>query len=198
MSLSDPIGDSGQTYEERIAPIQFDDETARDERRKLYEKIFLIYCQSFLESATFPPRCLALYYARVLPHLLGAIPDSKATSAKWAFEYIGNRTVGELKDDSEIYLSNNVEQSLKWGDKFVRQLLAEINENGVSVRLKDIAYTASYDKGKIEDWADYMHKASTKAAMHVLLKDAELLELAKEYISRSDTLYKFIERGNSR
>ena len=55
-----------------------------------------------------------------------------------------------------------------------------------------------YDKGKIEDWADYMHKVAAKTFMYMLLEDAELLELAEEYITHDDTLYRYIRKGGDK
>lgn len=174
-----------------------DDITAGNGWQELHEKLFLLYCRSFLESTAFPPKCLAFYYARVLPRLLRKIPDSKE-AAQWAYGYIGNRTVGELREDSEDYLRNHVDKSFKWGKEFTRQLMAETNENGHSMILKDIIYTAFYDKREIEEWAEDMHKATVEEVMNMVLKDAELLESVIEYICCSDTLYEGVEKGNIR
>lgn len=197
-SFDEPIGDGDKTLEDKIPSIKFEQEIVKDESRKLYERLFYTYCKAFMSSSTFPPRCLALYYARVLPHLTEDIPDTKATSAKWAFERMGFRTVGELKIDSENTLQNHVDNTLCWCDDFIRQLSEEVSEKGNTDLLMNIVYTDVYDKGKIEDWADYMHKASTKSAMNMVLKNPELLELAKEYISQKDVLFKFVERGECR
>ena len=64
--------------------------------------------------------------------------------------------------------------------------------------IKDVVYTEVYDKGKIEDWADYMHKVAAKTFMYMLLEDAELLELAEEYITHDDTLYRYIRKGGDK
>lgn len=198
VSINDTIGSSELTFEDKIPPVQFGEEDAKEEQRILFERIFFIYCKSFLESSTFPPRCLALYYARVLPHMLGAIPDGKATSAKWAYDRIGRRKVEQLKSDSESYIQKEVDRSLRWCREFVQQLCDEVSINGKSIILKELVFIDGYSKEKIEDWADYMHRACTKKSMEIILKDTCLLELAKEYISQSDTLYKLIGRGQAR
>lgn len=204
VSIHEPMDDSGRTYEDKIVSAEFDDGAARDEQRVLFDRMFLLYCHSFLESSAFPPRLLALYYARVLPHLLGKIPDSKKASAKWAYEYMEGQTIGCLKADSEGYLCSMVDKTLQWGGEFCRKLQEEA-ELGKKVKLqkkpvilKDVVYTEVYDKGKIEDWADYMHKVAAKTFMYMLLEDAELLELADEYITHDDTLYRYIRKGGDK
>lgn len=198
VSISETVGNSEQTYEDKIPPVQFGEEKAKEDQRLLFEKIFYIYCEAFLRSPTFPPRCLALYYARVLPHMLGAIPDGKATSAKWAYEHMGKRKVKQLKEDSESFIQQEVDRSLRWCREFVQQLLDEVLINGKRLLLQEVVFIDGYSKEKIEDWADYMHKACTKKSMESILKDDSLLELAKEYISHNDTLYKLIGRGKAK
>lgn len=194
-SLNEPVGDSGKTIEDKIQSVQFDDYIKRTEQRRLYSKIFVMYCQSFLESTTFPPRSLALFYARVLPHLEGAIPETKGASAKWAYEHMGNRDINSLKEDSEKYLQVNIDRKLCWCDGFACKLSETVTKNGKDEVLGKIVYTATYNKGKIEDWADNMHKVTTKKTMMLVVNDAELMELAEEYISNDDALYKLLERG---
>ncbi|MBR5800860.1 MAG: hypothetical protein IKY23_12460 [Lachnospiraceae bacterium] len=193
-SFFEVIGDNNQALGEKIPAKPVDYDRCMEEQRALYERIFITYCRVFMESATFPPRILALYYARVLPHLKEEIPDTKATSAKWAYEYMGKSTIDELRFDSENYLCHYVDNSLHWCDAFILQLSEEVTEGGITDILKNLVYTEVYSKGKIEDWADYMHKASIKGAMEKIVRDCELLEMGKEYINKSDTLYKFLRK----
>lgn len=198
--LSEPIDENGKTLGESLEYQNGND----DEKRKMYDGIFHIYCKTFMNSNTFPPRSLALHYARVLPHLLHinhdvkTIPDTKATSAKWAYEKMGDRTMLQLKEDSQAVLQNEVHSDLIWCDSFVRQLEGTLTIDNKNCILKDIVYTEVYDKGKIEDWADYMHKATVKSAKEEITKDSELLELVKEYVSRNDSLYQLMEGGRKR
>lgn len=189
-SIDEPIGDSCKSMIDVLPPIQ-PDFGEKEEVRRVYDGVFRIYCNSFMNSRTFPPRCLALYYARVLPHLLDEIPDSKATSAKWAFERMGKQSVWGLTQDSEKTLKKDVDENLTWGSDYICQLYDEINVSGKYRRLKDVVYTSIYDKGKIEDWADYMHKATIKASSRLLLEDKDLLELVKEYIATDSILRRF-------
>lgn len=192
-SLDDPEGSSGKSIIDGPPPTQ-PDFGEKEETRKVYIGVFRIYCSSFMNSKAFPPRSLALYYARVLPHLLDEIPDSKATSAKWAFERMGKQSVWGLAQDSEKTLQYDIDKDLAWGPDFMHQLNDEINVSGKNWRLKDIIYTAVYDKGKIEDWADYMHRATLKISTKLLLEDKDLLELVKAYALHDSILYHFLSK----
>lgn len=194
-SMEAPIGENGKTVGDTLMA---NDIKTTDEIRQMYDKLFRIYCKGFLNSKAYPPRILALYYARVLPHLKCAIPDTKATSAKWAFEKMGSRTMWELKEDSENELQKNVDAYLRWCEEFICQMNEEFDMGGTTCILKDIVYTEAYTKGKIEDWADSMHKTTVKAAMHLLSENKELLRQVKDYVSQGDVLYRFFQGGKSR
>lgn len=193
-SFSTPVGNEGKTLEDCLPPVQ-PDFGEKDEIRNMYDNIFRIYCISFLTSEAFPPSILALYYARVLPHLLDEIPESKATSAKWAFERMGNESIWGLKQDSELTIRKSVDKQLAWGDSFLHKLNEEICIGGETLLLRDIIYTSVYNKRKIEDWADYMHKKTMKVAADLIFENKELLDILKEYIPQKDVLYRFIKEG---
>ncbi len=172
------------------------DELAEEaERRRLYARIFRLYCRCFLLSDAFPPKLLALCYARVLPHIDCRIPDSKATSAKWAFETMGDRTVLLLKEESEQRLHSEVQPGMAWGEPFVAQLEQKI-ETGVLLR--DAVYTALYAKNKIEDWADSMHNATMRSAMKELQSDRKLMRMVIDYAAGDRTLSRFTANAKER
>ncbi len=196
VSMEEPIGESGQTVGDILPPAPFDD-GEREERRRVYGGVFHVYCAAFLSSKAFPPKSIALCYARVLPHLLDAIPESKATSAKWAFTRMEGQSIDSLKGDSEHTLQRHVDSSLAWGAEFVRQLNGTLTVADRTSRLGDVIYTTVYDKGKIEDWADSMHKAAVKTAMALLAADSSLLDLAKEYAATNNVLSRFMRKGET-
>ena len=198
VSLDEPIDDSGHAYAEKISSATIEDEIDGEEKRKLYEELFILYCRAFTEATAYPPRSLALYYARVLPHLLAVIPDNKASSAKWAFDYMTDRTLFYLKNDSERYLQTNVSKQLTWCVSFLNQIESVDESIDNSKRLGDVIYTQHFNKGKIEDWAEYMHKVCTKVAMKLVIENSELLETAKSYLEENDVLYKLVKGGHSR
>lgn len=199
VSIDEPIGDGNQTIADTLAdkPTNYGEE---EDKRKVYTEVFHLYCVSFMNSKAFPPRCLALYYARVLPHLLEEIPDSKATSAKWAFERMGVNSVRTLTTDSEKTLQKDISADLVWGASYLQQLDDEINVVGKATTLKNLIYTSVYDKGKIEDWADYMHTATLKEASKLISSNRDLLDLIKSYVSSERILQNFlnVREGNSR
>lgn len=197
-SFEEPVGDGGKKIGDIVPPEISQDVLELEEIRRMCSRLFQVYCKAFMSSSAFPPRCLALYYARVLPHLLGVIPESKAASAKWAFEKIDNRTVGALGEDSEKTLCRKVKNDLRWGRDFIRQLNEIFEFDGGKIYLKDVVYTEAYGKGKIEDWADSMHKTARKDAAEMVQKEPELLNLAKEYVSKKDILYCFVKEEETR
>lgn len=189
------IGDTIPT--QSCGPLK---ELGEEEKRKLYSDVFKYYCFAFMNSDAYPPRCLALFYARVLPHLLEEIPETKAASAKWAFERMGIQSVANLTHDSEKTIQKDINRDLMWGQGYMHQLDEDVSIMGKSIVLRDVIFTAVYDKGKIEDWADYMHKVTRKDAVKLIQSDKDLLDMVKAYVSSDSILKKFfnIKEGNSR
>ena len=176
---------------EDIYPPYHEDYGEKEERRKVYEGLFRLYCSTLMSSKAFPPRCLALYYARILPHLLSEIPDSKAASAKWAFERMDHFTVWRLTQDSEKTLKADIDDRLAWNENYMIQLNDEVIIAEYTGRLKDVVYTSAYNKEKIEDWSEYMHKTIMKAACRRLSEDKALSAQVKEYVTTDRVLLNF-------
>lgn len=198
--FSEEIGNTGKTQEDML-PIEITDFEKIEESREMYDKIFCIYCNTLLTSFTsrsFFPQNLALYYARILPHLFGEILDSKASSAKYAFEKMYEQNVKSLKWDSEYTLQKHVSKKLYWGKDYVQQLEEEIDVDGKKVLLKDIIYTDVYDKTKIDKWAYYLHEVIIMRAKDVILRNTDLMDVTRDYISKDDILYCFVREGESR
>lgn len=164
-----------------ILPPSYDDYGKSEEKRKLYRYIFLLYLDSLLNSEAFPPRCLALFYARILPHLLSEIPDTKAASAKWAFNRMEKQSIWQLTQDSGTVIKKDIANNMKWGGRYMEQLNDEIQLSDRKCRLRDVIFTIEYNVGQIEDWAEYMHKITLRTTNRRILKDKELLELVKDY-----------------
>jgi DNA-directed RNA polymerase specialized sigma24 family protein len=192
--VDEPIGDDKKTLADSLSSKQIGEEIEREESRLFYDKMFILYCKALVTSTAFPPRCLALYYASILPHFTEAIKDSKTISAKWAYEKMGSRTIRELTTDSETTLCS-IDSSLHWCEDFIQKLSEKITEKGITGLLGNMVYTTLYDKGKIEDWADTMRKATLKAAMNMIAKDGELSKLAKEHTEHMYRVRKMVEGG---
>lgn len=192
----DDGGDDGRSYADLFTGNKgADNEYENAEKRELYDKLFRVYCRGFMETNAFPPRPLALYYARVLPHLLNDISEKKAASAKWAYKRMESKLVSELSEDSERSIKVLIDEKLKWCDDFMQQLDELTTVGTKQVYLRDLVYTNAYKENKIEDWADSMHKTAVKTAMGIMTEEEDLLTLARTYISEEDVLYRMIKGG---
>ena len=206
-SLDEPILDGDSTRGDGVTgegPFDPPAIMEWEEKREMYEMLFHTYCIALTSSKAYPPRGLALFFARILPHMLHVnhheetIPDTKATSAKWAFERMGQRTVGRLGTDSEHHLKKQVSEKLEWCNEFYRRLEDEVDTPMGRMALKNAIYTVLFNKGKIEDWADSMHKTVIKDAAIRILGDPKLKEIAMSYIPKRDALFSFVKGGAER
>ena len=196
ISLDDPNGEFGKAMEIGC-PGGFEEELL-NEQRKLFGTAFLNYCKTFLQMDAFPPEVLALCYARVLPHLLEEIPDTKGSSANWAVNKMGISTISILKDESENYLEEMVDKSLAWGDHFIGSINELVSEKDPDKVLKDVIYTEEYDRSRIIEWADIAHRRCVRQTRKNTKSDTHMNELAREYISKREVIFKLFERGDDR
>lgn len=166
-------------------------EIDRDRIRAVYEGVMIAYCRTFLEMSDPLQNRLALAYSRVLYQLLAAIPDSKITSAKWAFDKMKDLTVLRLTQNSETVLKKDVCQDLAWSEESRGQLNDEIVFSSRSIPLARLVYTDAYNKDKIEDWAETMHKKTKKASIVKVSQDTALMKLIKRCVSDESFLYRY-------
>lgn len=204
--LDAPLPDGRKTYGDMFEDKQSSPETVLDleEQREFFNRLFLLYCKSLVNSTAEPPRELALFYARILPHVLHinheekTIPDKKMASAKWAFERMKDKTINTLGERSESEMKQLISHTLSWCENFWTKLDQAVLIDAEKVILKDVVYTSVYDKGKIEDWSESMHKAVVKATLKEVLKDQKLVESATEYISDRDKIYCLVKGGKTK
>ena len=188
------------TYRRRFS----DDSLSLEEQRWVFNSLFLLYCKTLVTAKAEPPRELALYYARILPHVLHinheieTIPEEKMASAKWAYEHMEGLTLQTLGKKSEHEMQKLIDQALKWQETFWQQLEQTVYINTEKTFLKDVIYTDVYSKGKIEDWSESMHKTIVKEAYKIAMNDPKLVESATEYISDRDKIYCLIKGGRDR
>ncbi|MCD7784747.1 MAG: hypothetical protein LUH18_04095 [Oscillospiraceae bacterium] len=199
MPTSSLTGEDGEDIDVGVVEEQrFSD---NNDRISAMEKLVRIYCETFLNlaSATRPASALlALCYARALPHMLEEIPDNKATSAKWAYERMGDKSVYSLRSESEGILTEwFCDRTMVWGESFLSQLSEPIPGSEKSAPLGEEMYTERYSKERIEDWADSMHKATMREAVKVVSSNKELMETIREGYSSRDVLQKF-RKGETR
>ena len=62
-----------------------------DARRQFAATAVLIYVKAFLSLEVPPQSSLALFYARLLPHIRGSVDDNKTTSVSEAFRVMGKK-----------------------------------------------------------------------------------------------------------
>ncbi len=184
VSLDEPVGDDGKTVADILPPDTPNfDETA--EIQRMFKDILRLYITSFLTSKEFPPKPLALYYARVLPHLIGALSSKTMSSAKWAFERMNSFSVSELKQDSEKTIRSDIDKNLRWGPEFVSRLDEMVDIGDKLIPLRDVIYTSQYGVKTIENWAKSMHEMSSKTLTKLIMADRELFGLTKSYATYS-------------
>lgn len=200
ISLDATISDSGKSIGDIIEDTQNTPESGISlaEQKRVFNSIFVLYCQCLVNAKAEPPRELALYYARILPHVIGAIPESKMASAKWAFERMKDQTLKELGEKSETEMQELINQTLRWNEKFWYQLENTICLDGGKVYLKDVIYTDVYNSKKIEDWSESMHRAVAKDIANELMKNQQFVESAVEYISDRDKIYCLFKGGRDK
>lgn len=169
----------------------------RSEDRKFYRQLYIHYCTALVTATAYPPRCLALYYARMLPHMIQMIkPLAVASSAKWAYQKMGNRTINSLSNASESFLQKKISPELSWCKEYRDKLGLAANPSEEFPLLRDLIYTSAYKMPKIEDWSDSMHKATIKSARKLIQKDPELaLQLQEEYEDTGSKLLKHFIGG---
>lgn len=203
VSLEAPVSDTGKTWKDGLENPENKPEQDDSSRtvQKLYDRLFLLYCRSLVDADAEPARELALYYARILPHVLQiifevqTIPDSKTASAKWAYERMGTQTAGSLGSISEREMKALIHDSLCWCESFWQRMETKVSTLSGKIQLKNAVYTALYGKKKIEDWSESMHKTLTKATMKAVMKDPELKKTAVAYISEKNKIYCLVRGG---
>lgn len=174
------------------------------EKRQFFDTAFEMFCEALTNTNAEPPRGLAYYYSRILPHILHiyfsveTIPDTKAASPKWAIEKMGVRSIGVLSDESEKQLKEYVSNRLVWCDAFRKQLDDEVATfSGMQV-MRDIIYVNQYDEKQIGHMADYMHGIIASTWIKLMKKNPKATENAVEYTVGSDKISKALRGGLGR
>lgn len=177
---------------------------AADEQRNIFDKSFVMYCDAMTLVDATPQRKVALYYARVLPHLLqvyhnvDTIPDGKAASPKWAIKRMGKRNIFMLGNESQEQMQRFIENTLQWSESFWIQLEDEIETSTGMVKIKDIIFVDEYDEKQIGHMTDYMHKIVAKEWLKEAKRDPVFLSKAIEHTTEMDKISSMLKGGQSR
>lgn len=133
-----------------------------DARRQFAATAVLIYVKAFLSLEVPPQSSLALFYARLLPHIRGSVDDNKTTSVSEAFRVMGKKTVETLADESEREIKEAFLKSLGWSKYFRTHLDDEMMTVTGNVPLRKIVYTEKFTTSETEHRSTAVHKSCVK------------------------------------
>lgn len=153
-----------------------------DARRQFAATAVLIYVKAFLSLEVPPQSSLALFYARLLPHIRGSVDDNKTTSVSEAFRVMGKKTVETLADESEREMREAFLKSLGWSKYFRTHLDDEMMTVTGNVPLRKIVYTEKFTASETEHRSTAVHKSCVKKVSEIVRQNKELIKSAEDFI----------------
>lgn len=153
-----------------------------DARRQFAATAVLIYVKAFLSLEVPPQSSLALFYARLLPHIRGSVDDNKTTSVSEAFRVMGKKTVETLADESEREIKEAFLKSLGWSEYFRTHLDDEMMTVTGNVPLRKIVYTEKFTASETEHRSTAVHKICVKKVSEIVSQNKELIKNAEDFI----------------
>lgn len=153
-----------------------------DARRQFAATAVLIYVKAFLSLEVPPQSSLALFYARLLPHIRGSVDDNKTTSVSEAFRVMGKKTVETLADESEREIKEAFLKSLGWSKYFRTHLDDEMMTVTGNVPLRKIVYTEKFTTSETEHWSTAVHKGCVKKVSEIVRQNKEIIKNAEDFI----------------
>lgn len=153
-----------------------------DARRQFAATAVLIYVKAFLSLEVPPQSSLALFYARLLPHIRGSVDDNKTTSVSEAFRVMGKKTVETLADESEREIKENFLKSLGWSKYFRTHLDDEMMTVTGNVPLRKIVYTEKFTTSETEHRSTAVHKSCVKKVSEIVMQNKEIIKNAEDFI----------------
>ena len=165
-----------------------------EEERVIFYSAFLDeYLRTLMNSEESPENCLAVMYARILPHVLDDLRDSIMASVRWARERMGMHNIDFLTKDSESDMVNNGFSFYKWGSEYLKQLDKAIFVETKEYRVRDVIYIEAFDKGRdIEHMDRDTHRNIQRKAFKQLISDPKFISLGMEYMELDDRMYKLL------
>lgn len=116
-----------------------------------------------------------------------------ATAPDWAIARMGNMTVSELGEDSELVLHRLFDDSLLWGDSFTEQL-SVVSDKFKPKTWGAIVYTECYQKGQIENWTADIHNSTVIKSARRICTDPTLLEYVLDELSDKGRLKREVQK----
>ena len=129
-----------------------------------------------------PQSSLALFYARLLPHIRGSVDDNKTTSVSEAFRVMGKKTVETLADESEREIKEAFLKSLGWSKYFRTHLDDEMMTVTGNVPLRKIVYTEKFTTSETEHRSTAVYKSCVKKVSEIVSQNKEIIKNAEDFI----------------
>ena len=173
--------------------VENKEEIVQKERAYFYSYFLDVYLQHLMESDESPENCLAVMYARVLPHVTDQVRESIMSSVKWARKQMGKNNIGDLTLRSESLMNVNGFLFYKWGVKYLEQLDKKVIIAEKEYTLRDVIFLDAYDNGrKFEHMDRDTHKIIQRNTFEKLIKDPKFVSLGLDYLDKDDRMYKLI------
>ena len=162
---------------------------------RVYEKLFKIYCYTLVNESVYPPKLLALCYARILSHIDFDVHYTKRTSPKWAMDRMGGDSIFLLTEKSQGELQQKVDDEIAWCGEYLEWInKKEIIKDREEV-LGCFIYTEVFTKDEVENWSRTMNEKVVKDMKRIGFKnDEEFYDMVTEYMRYSSVLWDFINK----
>jgi len=195
--IGEPLWPDGPTLDE-IIESTLEGTVPGYDRSNTFIEAYTLLCKAVFSSQEFPPKVLAFFYASILPHMCGYIPDSKQASAKFAHHIIGEHIIQTISTAVEEIVLFNLEKEFVWGDSFIDQLEKLCTLVDPQILLKDVMYISLADQKQTSHWANAMLAPIIKETRRLVNSDQDLVEYLKEYIKSGEKIYRLIEEAKKK
>lgn len=133
-------------------------------------------------------QAITVMYSVLIPYFEGRMTSNRFSPA-WAWETIKEQTFQELTDDSETTIQEKLTPELAWAERY-RKLLEE-NTGTLS---PDMPMGKAIPRDvmtleKVQDWSNEHNPKLAKAVLTIVKSKPDLVDLAREDISRQNKKY---------
>ncbi|MCD7823337.1 MAG: hypothetical protein LUG86_04885 [Oscillospiraceae bacterium] len=183
-----------------IIDIPANDTTYEDDRRRSASvKVYHIYCPVIFNSELYADGLLAFCYARLLPHMLDEIVETKATSPKWAYKRMEGKSFDELRRESEEIIREELQdKTLTWGQSFLDKLSELIEVDGDRVKRGDAIYTKLYDQKQIGHKENFVFEETFKKVCDIVKDRDDIRSVFEDYYTKDTVIGELIRGGKAR
>lgn len=164
----------------------YENDNAASHKHYVYKKLLKEYIDTLTSVDVSPQKVLAHIYARIIPHILDEIPDTKASSVKNALARMEGKTIQELATEAERLLKGNMFPEFSFDQTFMERMEQNICTSNYSGCIGDLIYTSVYDEDKIEHWCDDLHKIIIRETYKRIQEEASFMCVADKYLKHRD------------